>query len=438
MNLHIVDNLDPETVAMLQAFYSRSHTPIEQRLQELNENGHADVKESLKKYYVNYGHDSIAQCGTTTIFIENVSLLAAKAIQDTPLYNGQETSTRFIDFSQAQLVDPLNDEVLLRESLNFYDKNFDVVYRHVRKQLENAGEHSDSDIHNAAKARTFDIMRAFLPAGVCTQLSWHTTLHHAKQHVIKLAYHPLAEVRNIAVNIANMLRERYPSAFADIAEQILKFKEYYSFPVAHYDSRSLRPDKSYDTFTISSAAWSALDLAESGNNVLIRAKHEPVHRAFNHLGDAIVEYMIDFAGFRDIQRHRNCTQFIPYLSSVYGFESWYLEQLPETFRAEAELHVKAINETLHEKAENLNDNDIFELQYYVPIGFKVACVLQAYYPSLVYIAELRSGKTVHPTVRKFAQKLAKGLEPLNATQIHADMSDVDFTIKRGQQTILKA
>lgn len=40
----------------------------------------------MKSYYVGYGHKSIGDCGTTTIFVENVSMLAAKAIQDTQLY----------------------------------------------------------------------------------------------------------------------------------------------------------------------------------------------------------------------------------------------------------------------------------------------------------------------------------------------------------------
>ena len=32
----------------------------------------------------------------------------AKAVQDNPLYNGQEASTRYLDFSKQRIIDPYN------------------------------------------------------------------------------------------------------------------------------------------------------------------------------------------------------------------------------------------------------------------------------------------------------------------------------------------
>ncbi|MBP7885124.1 hypothetical protein KAZ93_03095 [Patescibacteria group bacterium] len=34
-------------------------------------------------------------------------MLGAKAIQDSKLYNGQEASTRYVDFSQQPMINPL-------------------------------------------------------------------------------------------------------------------------------------------------------------------------------------------------------------------------------------------------------------------------------------------------------------------------------------------
>jgi hypothetical protein len=51
---------DPEATAMLQAFYSRSHMPISDRLTNLGEDL-SSVKESLKKFYINYNHSSIGE-----------------------------------------------------------------------------------------------------------------------------------------------------------------------------------------------------------------------------------------------------------------------------------------------------------------------------------------------------------------------------------------
>ena len=64
----------------------------------------------MERFYVGYGHQSIADCGSTTLFIEGVSMLAAKAIQDWPLYAGQEGSTRYIDMSKQPIYDPVRSK----------------------------------------------------------------------------------------------------------------------------------------------------------------------------------------------------------------------------------------------------------------------------------------------------------------------------------------
>lgn len=92
----VLDDVPPESNAMLQALYSRSPESVVEHLKRVNSVG---PEKFMKSYYVGYGHKSIGDCGTTTIFIENVSMLAAKAIQDTPLYNGQEGDSRLCQVS---------------------------------------------------------------------------------------------------------------------------------------------------------------------------------------------------------------------------------------------------------------------------------------------------------------------------------------------------
>ena len=71
--------LTSESVAMLQALHSRSVGGLRSHLQTLEARG---ADNFMKNFYVGYGHKSIGDCGTATIFIEGVSLLVAKAIQD--------------------------------------------------------------------------------------------------------------------------------------------------------------------------------------------------------------------------------------------------------------------------------------------------------------------------------------------------------------------
>ncbi len=105
---------------MLQALHSRSAGGIENHLQVLAEKG---ADNFMSKFYVGYGHKSIGDCGNVTVFIEGVSQLVAKAVQDTKLYSGQEVSTRYVDFSQQPFLDPSTSEAgkaILEEERAFY------------------------------------------------------------------------------------------------------------------------------------------------------------------------------------------------------------------------------------------------------------------------------------------------------------------------------
>lgn len=82
--IHISDEFPPEATAMLQALYSRDPKSVLQHKERVQTLG---VDKFMSSYYVGYGHKSIGDCGTTTVFIEQVSMLAAKSVQDWPLYN---------------------------------------------------------------------------------------------------------------------------------------------------------------------------------------------------------------------------------------------------------------------------------------------------------------------------------------------------------------
>src|SRR5680860_519895 len=94
MKVFIYDEFNPQDTAMMQALYSRSGESVEEHVKKVKESGSGKF---MEKFYVGYGHASIADCGSTTIFLEGVSMLAAKAVEDWPLFSGQETSSRYIN-----------------------------------------------------------------------------------------------------------------------------------------------------------------------------------------------------------------------------------------------------------------------------------------------------------------------------------------------------
>ena len=57
-------------------------------------------------------------------------------------------------------------------------------------------------------------------------------------------------------------------------------------------------------------------------------------------------------------------------------------------------------------------------------------------PETVYVGELRSGKTVHPSLRPIAQKMLETLEQdIPSLKLYGDRDAESWSAKRGEQTI---
>ncbi|MDR0650848.1 MAG: FAD-dependent thymidylate synthase [Candidatus Peribacteria bacterium] len=206
--------IDAEAEAMLQALHSRSVGGIKNHLQVLAEKG---AENFMEKFYVGYGHKSIGDCGNVTLFIEGVSMLVAKAIQDTRLYSGQESSTRYVDFSKQLFIDPSHSaagEALLEEERAFYLSLLPVLQQHLLALFPREEDQAESVYMKAISAKAFDIARGFLPAGASTNLAWHTNLRQLSDRLLYLRHHPLAEVREVAEAIETAMIEKYPHSFS--------------------------------------------------------------------------------------------------------------------------------------------------------------------------------------------------------------------------------
>lgn len=437
------DKYDPETSAMLQAFYSRNHKPIKERLSDLGED-QDKVKKNLEKWYVGYGHRSIGQCAGFTIFIEGVSILAAKAIQDSTQYNGQETSTRYIDFSTQEMVNPLNDKQahdIQKTWLEFYTKNQEVVLNHVLSSFHL--DKNDPIQLKTAKARTFDILRGFLPAGCKTQLSWFTTFDNAVERLVQLLFHPLHEVREIANSIIVDCKDKYPFAFSGIDKDIERYGHFYS--ENSEDLNYFCPDHEYvELFKEINRKKVPVEIYDTIScNIpddyidYDRPKGVKVEKGIKAYGTLDINYLLDYGSFRDIQRHRSCHQMIPVLTIEYGFNKWYLDQLPYNLRKEAKLLILKQELELQELYEEYLalDPEGFSLQYLVPLGYNVNCRLVGDLQSLVYISEIRTGKTVHPTLRIIAKEIANYIR--GYVKIYDDQSEDELDLRRGTQDIVE-
>lgn len=454
MKLRIVDDLTPEDLAMLQALYSRSAESVDVHLEKVAQSGSGKF---MSNYYVGYGHKSIADCGSTTMFIEGVSLLAAKAVQDWPLYSGQETSTRYIDMGAQAIVDPFNtaeSKAVLDRWMAFYTSKQGAVGEILRAKYPKREVEKQASYDGAIKARTFDILRGFLPAGITTQLSWHTNLRQAGDHLTWLVAHPSPEISQLAYALRGQLKERYPSSGLglnlasvsgvdnkdEIARDVRqdweqRVAQQLTYSVERRYHHGLLNDDPADVRM--SPSWSrAMPLSEIvrqdryGEILKTRPRGAILPHCLTDLGSFTWDFLLDFGSFRDIQRHRHGVCRMPLLDTDFDFEPWYLEQLGE-LRGEAE---KLIEEQ-RSAIVKIGTQPVLR-QYYTALGFRVPCSVTYALPALLYVLELRSSKTVHPSLRKVIHTMIKKFQrAYPEVALHADMDPDDWDVRRGDQTI---
>lgn len=426
MNIFVYDEFSPEDTAMMQALYSRSAESVVAHAEKVKASGSGKF---MERFYVGYGHASIADCGSTTIFIENVSMLVAKAIEDWPLYSGQETSSRYIDMSKQLLVDPVktvDSKKILDKWMEFYTKSQSAVEKHLIAKYPKKLEEDEKVYLKAIKARSFDILRGFLPSGVATQFSWHTNLRQAADKLMTLRYHPLIEVRETAEKILNLLKEKYPSSFS---HKLYGDQEKYRKDVAknftYFGEKKLAKDFSFST------SIKPAELNKYKNLIKNRPEKTNLPYFLADLGLNTFEFYLDFGSFRDIQRHRNGVCRMPLVTTKFGFNKWYLDQLPVSVRKEAEKLIKEQKEAILKLNASKEDT-----QYYIAMGFNIVCKVSYGLPATLYVAELRSGRMVHPTLRVMAQKMCDVLKKkFPNLAVHADRSLNDWDIRRGLQDI---
>lgn len=422
--------IGPEALAMLQALYSRSLGGIRTQLEKVAKKGPATF---MSEYYLGYGDKSIGDCGTATVAIEGVSMLAAKAIQDHALYSGQESSTRYIDFATQKLIEPGNTGLsqLLEEFRFFYLESQEDVINHLVRLHPKEGDWKEGEYKKAIKARAFDILRGFLPAGSSTNLAWHANLRQFADHLARLRHHPLFEVRIVADAIQEALRESFPNSFGH--KLYGNTEDYLEFWMGkHY---LFERNQSFRGVELLRNGISKKELAEKRPLLERRPKKTELPKLLAELGSMSFGFMLDFGSFRDAQRHRSLIQRMPMVTDTHGFSSWYLDYLPEKLRQKAEILLAAQKEKLG-RTEITKE----EKQYYIPMGYDLPNRLSGDLPSLVYTVELRNSRFVHPTLSRVAGKIADillGEFSACGLKLHLDADPEKFDPKRGTQDIVE-
>ena len=183
------------------------------------------------------------------------------------------------------------------------------------------------------------------------------------------------------------------------------------------------------------AKMSAARVAEIVNlGLRHRGKHDELLRAF-HAGAALrFDILMDIGGFRDMHRHRRCTQIIQGFTAKHGFETPSSGDLGGNADILAEAGILAdyqsAIEAAHEASAQIAAGKAPEAAqsalYVLPLATRVRSLFKMDFAEAQYISELRSGPAGHFSYRRVAWEMYLELERQHPS-LAAHIRVTDFT-----------
>jgi thymidylate synthase ThyX len=427
--------------------------------EENNQTHQAEFIKKAQNFYDRildgYGDDSIGELGGAHIAIENVSMIAAKAIEDCRIGGSPlEKSTRYIYFDQKIDGDYMfyREPVLMTSAyrdiyVGTCNMLFDTYSRLIPPLMAKFEETfpKDPNISKAAytaalRAKVLDCLRGLLPASTLTNMGIYGNGRFYEQLIHKMHCNNLVELQDIGKRMHEELSKVIPSFIrrSDPSHQThQKFARFFdnmqskikdtTVQNTNFSARSMENGVKLiawdDDAVVKVAAallfahgnkslsdlWNycrgiseeeLMSILDAGCDSREMRRHKSP-RALEH-ANFTFEIITDFGVYRDLHRHRILTQERQLLTCDYGY---YIP--PEIISTEMESYYR---EAMH-KAKTAFDTISVELQeeaqYIVPMAYNVRWYFQLNLRALQWICELRSAAAGHPNYRLVAQTMAK-------------------------------
>jgi thymidylate synthase ThyX len=165
-----------------------------------------------------------------------------------------------------------------------------------------------------------------------------------------------------------------------------------------------------------------------------RGKHDELLRSF-HAGAALrFDILMDIGGFRDMHRHRRCTQIIQGFTAQHGYEMPGPGDLGGDAEILAEAGILAEYHSAIESAHNASAQIVAgnapeaaqSALYLFPLATRIRSLFKMDFAEAQYISELRSGPAGHFSYRRVAWEMYQELQRQHPA-IAAHIRVTDFT-----------
>lgn len=432
--IYTLNNLPPEVRSVTFAKCSRSPEPFDKIAKELTEEKSADFHE---KWVVGYGHSSVAEHAVLSIAMENVSILATKVIEDNRLASYTEKSTRYQIFNKDRYYKPANilSSPFGQEYINLgdflfgvYEKFTPIVTEYIQKKYPRQDDEPEAKYNYRIKGKYCDIVRYLLPTATQTNLGMTINARSLEHAIRKLLSHPLQEMQDIGKEIKQVALTATPtlikyadknpylfetdSVLNELTTKTLKFnskEKGEDVTLVDYDHDA---ENKIITAILYKYSHYPYQQVKKLVDILPREEKEKIidealkkmtlHDApIRELEHAYYTFdiLIDYGAFRDIQRHRICTQTNQALSVDYGYN-----QPEELAEIGLENEFKEAMERAKEFYLKIYPEFPCEAQYLLPLAYKKRVLITWNLRELYHFIKLRTSPLGHISYRRIAQK----------------------------------
>lgn len=205
--VYSVVGVPPEVQAYAMAKYSRSGQGMLESIQELSQE---KAEQFLNTFYFQYGHRSIADLAHLVFGLEQISILAAMAVVDEQVWDGQERSTRYQPFRKTGWYAPAElagtpAESVFRLTAEGLFAAYEGLAAGLLDQLVEAvprpADMPEAGYRRTLRARAFDVARALLPLGTHTSVGQVVSARVLERQISRLLASPYGELQAIGVEM---------------------------------------------------------------------------------------------------------------------------------------------------------------------------------------------------------------------------------------------
>ena len=405
------------------------------------------AEEFYERVLVGYGDDSVAELAGAHVAVEQVSTLAAKALEDSRIgISPLEKSTRYVRFDRAgpdgrylyrrgpELAHPAY-EPAADALFSIYSRLVEPVTNAIRERFPQDEGETDRAWKSATRAKALDLLRGLLPAGTLTNLGLFGNGRAFEYLITKMAAHELPECqaladglhRELSLVIPSFVRraldERYGRPAADRMVRLRTATAALAPPSRTSSSppsvKLVEFDRDAERKVVEAALFPYSDghlgVQSADPDAVLEAlfagrtnRRQRAPRALEH-AQYVFEITANFAAYRDLHRHRMLTQDRQLLGTALGYDTPPgLVELD--LGGEFERAIESVVAAHRKLATDLGPA---VAQYIVPLAFHVRWYFRANLREVFHLCELRTTPQGHPDYRWVAQEMFRRVQEVH-------------------------